>query len=270
MAFIHLNFFSKELKLNTDINIIIPTPTSDEYASKKDISYFQEGRRFQVLYLLHGTFGDYTEWCRQTSIERYAQKYKLAVVMPSCANSYYYDMYDGPQYLTYLTEELPRFLSQLFPFSTNRKDNFIAGLSMGGYGAWLAAISKPSLYAAAANLSGDPDLSNNLINSNPKEGPWPFSSIFENCNPDIFSLSENHLFIKLRNHLDQKTELPRLFHSIGIQDIYLIRTQKARERLTEMGVDITFENHPGIHDWDYWDLHIQRVLEWFHLRGTTV
>ena len=270
MAFIHLNYFSNELKTNTDINIIIPTPTSGEYMYGKDIGYFQEGKLFQVLYLLHGTYGDYSEWCRQTSIERYAQKYKLAVVMPSCANSYYYDMHDGPNYFTFLTEELPCYLSNLFPFSQKREDNFIAGLSMGGYGAWLAAISKPLLFAAAANLSGDPDLSNNLKNTIAKEGPWPFSSIFKDCDPEYFCSSENNLFNILQDQLDQKVELPRLFHSVGTEDNYFKRTQSALEKISDMGVEITCENFPGIHDWDYWDLHIQRVLDWFNLKGTTV
>ena len=270
MAFIHMNYYSNALKINTDLNIIIPTPTSDEFVNKKDTSYFEKDKLFQVLYLLHGTYGDYSEWCRLTSIERYAQKYKLAVIMPSCANSYYYDMFAGPQYFTFLTEELPSYLSRLFPISVNREDNFIAGLSMGGYGAWLAAIEKPFMYSAAANLSGDPDLTNNIQNAQNNDSAWPFPAIFKNCDPNSFCESEDNLFVKLQKQLDQKSKLPRLFQSIGSEDFLFERIQKSRQRIIEMGIEVTFETHPGIHEWGYWDSHIQRVLEWFQLKGTTV
>ena len=111
-----------------------------------------------MLYLLHGTYGDYSDWCHLTSIEKYAQNHKIMVVMPSVANSFYQDMVIGPKYLTFLTEELPQYIQMLFPASGRREDNFVAGLSMGGYGAWHVALAKPEQYAAAASLSGAPQL----------------------------------------------------------------------------------------------------------------
>ena len=115
MANIHCNYYSNALQLNTDINVVIPTPNSDELMNHKDTSYWREGAKYQVLYLLHGTYGDYSDWCHLTSIEKYAQNHKIMVVMPSVANSFYQDMVYGPAYLTFLTEELPEYLGRLFP-----------------------------------------------------------------------------------------------------------------------------------------------------------
>ena len=115
MANIHCNYYSDALKLNTDINVVIPTPNSDELMNNKDTSYWHPGAKYQVLYLLHGTYGDYSDWCHLTSIEKYAQNHKIMVVMPSVANSFYQDMVIGPKYLTFLTEELPQYIQMPSP-----------------------------------------------------------------------------------------------------------------------------------------------------------
>ena len=170
MANIHCNYYSNALQLNTDINVVIPTPNSDELMNHKDTSYWREGAKYQVLYLLHGTYGDYSDWCHLTSIEKYAQNHKIMVVMPSVANSFYQDMVYGPAYLTFLTEELPEYLGRLFPASTRREDSFVAGLSMGGYGALKCGLLAPETFSAVASLSGGVDAveiaSNNAIKGN--------------------------------------------------------------------------------------------------------
>ncbi|MBN1551319.1 tributyrin esterase [bacterium] len=270
MARIQMNYYSDSLKSNTNVNIILPTPTSDEFVNHKDIGYFRDGVCYQVLYLLHGTYGDDTEWCRLTSIERYVQRYKLAVIMPSCANSYYYDMFAGPKYFTFLTEELPLYLSRLFPISGRREDTFIAGLSMGGYGAWYIAVSKPGQYAAAANLSGDLDLLNHLKMDSAQKGPWPFQAIFEDFDPKAFCDSENNLMVKLKKQVASDACLPRLFHTVGTEDPLHKKTAKYKQTMVDLGIDVCFEECSGIHDWAFWDTNIQRALEWFQLKGTTV
>ena len=146
MAFIQLNYPSGALQQNTDVSIILPDPPGSAHVSP--------GQAYQTLYLLHGTYGDHSDWWRKTALERYAQEACLAVVMPSCGNAFYQDMVHGPKYKTFLLEELPAYLRSILPLSPRREDNFIAGLSMGGYGAMHLALSKPGQYAAAASLSG--------------------------------------------------------------------------------------------------------------------
>lgn len=269
MAFIHLNFFSSALQANTDVNICIPTPNSDELMNDKDTSYFKDDHMFQVLYLLHGAFGDYSDWARLTSIERYAQEYKIAVVMPSAANSFYTNMRYGVNYLTYLTDELPAFLNSLFPFSSRREDNFTAGLSMGGYGAWKVALTKPSHYAACASLSGALDI--DAVRTQAKQGeingPFNWNAI---NGDEPFAGSPDDLFALIQNHKAQNIQLPELFMSCGKEDFIYPVNELADERLRKLDVKYTYERHSGVHDWEYWDTHIQRVLEWLPLARTSV
>lgn len=89
-----------------------------------------------TLYLLHGLSDDHTIWLRRTSIERYVASMGLAVVMPAVHRSFYTDMDKGYRYWTFISEELPALARSFFPLSDKREDNFAAGLSMGGYGAF--------------------------------------------------------------------------------------------------------------------------------------
>ncbi|MDR2052635.1 MAG: hypothetical protein LBP80_04400 [Treponema sp.] len=147
MAFFECTFFSRVLAFDTNVCVYIPTPDADETTAGTD-RYFRKGVQFQTLYLLHGAFGDCTDWIRQTCIERYAWRRRLAVVMPSTYNSFYQNMYRGSEYLRYCSEELPDLVRSVFPLSPKREDTFAADLSMGGYGALRIAFERPDVFCA--------------------------------------------------------------------------------------------------------------------------
>ena len=137
MALLHVNFYSRTLERETQMDVILPE------AAKKLIG--MEGvatRQCKTLYLLHGMSDDQTIWQRRTSIERYAAAYGLAVVMPTTDLGWYTDMYRGDKYFAFITCELPAVCRDLFPMmSPRREDTYVAGLSMGGYGALKCALT---------------------------------------------------------------------------------------------------------------------------------
>src|SRR5215211_49897 len=146
-----VNFFSEALHMSSRMLVLIPQRTQAERMS---------GRRphYRTLYLLHGRTDDHTAWQRQTSIERYVEGLNLVVVMPAVHLSFYTDMAHGGKYWQFISEEVPTLVRELFSLSSDRKDNFVAGLSMGGYGAFKMALTHPDRFAAAASLSGAVDL----------------------------------------------------------------------------------------------------------------
>jgi S-formylglutathione hydrolase FrmB len=267
MALFQCSLFSTSLCFGTSFHVIIPSPDSDELMNKKDSSYFKKGVEFPVLYLLHGAYGDYTDWQRQTGIERYAQKHKIAVVMPSASNSFYQDMYRGSAYYTYLTEELPSFIERTFPVSTRREDTFVAGLSMGGYGALRLTLMCPEKYQACISLSGAVDLEQLMgaVNSGNVTGPFQWHNIFEH--PEGIRNTEADLFYLMERNQKQNRPIPDIFQSCGTEDFLYSINVAADKKMTDMGIRHTFETHPGVHDWDYWDLHIQRALDWLSLNN---
>ena len=266
MAFFHMNFFSPTLLVGTDVNVFIPTPDSGELSTGQDIGYFHDGVKYPVLYLLHGAYGDYSDWARLTGIERYAQAHKIAVVMPSADNSFYQDMYRGGKYLTYFTRELPDYIARLFPVSTKREDTFVAGLSMGGYGAVRVAFEMPERFGAAASLSGAIDLLAALgdAEKEPHRPPFYWDAIF--ADPGKVEGSDADLFALAQKRLAEGRKLPPIYQTVGTEDLIYPANLSAKKKLEELGLELTYAEHPGIHDWEFWDAHIRNVLDWLPIR----
>ena len=153
MAFVEINYFSKALNQTVSVNVILPeVKKQSPEAGAPDGTY-------KTLWLLHGLSRDRTVWMRRSNIERYADKYNLAVVMPEVGRSWYTDTCNGEKYFTFVTEELPAVCRSYFKgMSEKREDNLIAGNSMGGYGAVKAALHHPDKYFACASLSGSLDI----------------------------------------------------------------------------------------------------------------
>ena len=67
----------------------------------------QPNKKFKTLYLLHGIFGNYTDWVCGTRIQRWAQDHDLAVIMPSGENKFYVDNENLHEYYSqFIGEEL--------------------------------------------------------------------------------------------------------------------------------------------------------------------
>jgi S-formylglutathione hydrolase FrmB len=208
-----------------------------------------------VLYLLHGLSDDQTLWMRRSSIERYADGRNLAVVMPNGDRSFYSDLCDGSRYFAYLTEELPAVVESLLPVSRERAGRFIAGLSMGGWGALKAALNRPERYAAAAGLSSVCDL-NWLREGNP-------ALYAANFGPDYVPALPNDLFAAAEKVSSlPPEERPALFQYCGEGDFLWSDNLRFRDHLRSLGLEPHWEQGPGGHTWDNWDERIRHVLDW--------
>ena len=132
MALVHCHFFSQVLGQMCAMRVLLPEPgpAGDDTG---------EPVRYPTLYLLHGLSDDHTVWLRRTSLERYLEGRRLAVVLPAAQRSFYTDAVRGQRYWAFLSEELPRLARHFFPLSARPAENFVAGLSMGGYGAFKLA-----------------------------------------------------------------------------------------------------------------------------------
>ena len=134
MALIRIDHKPESLGVNTPLTMIVPEPVDTGGVPVCDRN---------VLYLLHGLSEDASAWQRYTMIEVFARMYGLVVVMPSAARTFYLDRPDGAKMFTYLTEELPAYLYDVFRIKPRRERTLIAGSSMGGYGAFKACRRFP-------------------------------------------------------------------------------------------------------------------------------
>ena len=258
MAFLECRFFSETLGLSVTANVLIPQKTSGQIGLRGSAD--AEGA--PVLYLLHGLSDDESIWMRRTSIERYATQYGLAVVMPNGGRSYYADMFRGGKYWTYISRELPAVMQSFFRFSPKREDTFAAGLSMGGYGAMKLALHCPDRFAAAASLSGALDPVH-LLELNITRAP-EFENIFGDMKQ--FRGSFNDLFAQAERCVREKRSLPKLFLTCGTEDGLYPDTVAFRDHLRKLGVDCTYDECKGVHEWGLWDRKIQEVIRWLPRR----
>jgi S-formylglutathione hydrolase FrmB len=116
------------------------------------VGWPKDGRRWPVLYLLHGCCDTYESWTRSTDVETLPQLRHVLVVMPEGgAVGFYSDWRDGPAWETFHLEELRALLERDYGAGTRRA---VAGLSMGGLGAMGYAARHRDLFGAAAAFSG--------------------------------------------------------------------------------------------------------------------
>lgn len=259
MALIHCDFYSDVLGLSSSMYVILPENTDTQIGMKNTTG----SSRHKTLYLLHGLSDDHTIWLRRTSIERYVSELGLAVVMPAANKSFYTDMVHGDQYWTYISEEIPAKARSFFNLSDKREDNFAAGLSMGGYGAFKLALAKPEAFSAATSLSGAVDIVS-LIETNDVISEEGWKLIFGNL--DELKGSNNDLF-----HLADKVAAsgkpaPKLYQWCGTEDFLYKDNLAFRDHAKKLGLDLTYEDSPGDHSWYYWDKKIQTFLEMLNLK----
>ncbi len=255
MALIRCDFFSDVLELSTSMTVILPQATSAQIGMTGVVG---TSRRHPTLYLLHGLSDDDTIWLRRTSIERYVAPLGLAVVMPQVHRSFYSDESHGGRYWTYLSQELPKIAQSFFPVADTRADTFVAGLSMGGYGALKWALRHPERFAAAASLSGALDVGSGFLEADLQDRIFAGRPV---------AGTPDDLFWLLEESARARTDLPALYVACGTEDELVGQSRRFAAAAQASGVPVTVSLGPGEHEWDYWDARIQDVLAWLPLPG---
>jgi putative tributyrin esterase len=265
MALFNSHFFSEVLGLSSSMYVIVPQKSIYQSGQSVSEGYGAESNnsnKYPVLYLLHGLSDDHTIWLRRTSVERYAEEMSLAVVMPEVHRSFYTDMTRGGRYWTFISEELPVIVRSFFPISAAREDNFVAGLSMGGYGAFRLGLGKPGNFAAAASFSGALDMAVRMKDKSLDSDEM--ENIFGD--PDSMAGSRNDLFYLASELKKSGAVIPRLYQWCGTEDFLYKDNLNFRDHVLKLGFDLTYEEGSGDHSWKYWDRQIQSVLEWLPLK----
>ena len=216
---------------------------------------------YKTLYLLHGLSGDHTNWLRKTSIERYANTYGIAVVMPSVGRSWYTDTACGEKYMTFVAEELPAVCRSYFTgMSDKREDNYIAGLSMGGYGALKIALTYPDSYCGCITLSGALDITRE---NRPRDlNEWRALFGYELQDFAELNGTKHDVYALVDKNHAAGLPFPKLYIWCGTEDGLIHNNHRLRDQLEKLGIDHLYEESEGDHSWKWWDLHIQDGLEY--------
>jgi len=256
MAFFEMHYHSDALGMGVTVNVILP----EKAKTLIGMAANSEGE-YKTLYLFHGLSDDHSIWMRRTSIERYAAEYGIAVVMPSVGRSWYTDTAYGGAYYTFVTKELPAVCRSYFRFmSQKREDTLVAGLSMGGYGALKAALSRPDLFGGCASLSGALDICSFQRPKDDREWHGIFGDKYT-CAEDLAG-TEHDVFALAQKLAQADKPFPKTYLWCGDSDFLLEHSKRFTAHLSSLGIPHLYEQSEGDHSWRWWDLHIQDALNY--------
>ena len=232
----------------------------------------EEGKPYKTLYLLHGIIGNQTDWLYGTRIQRWAETYDLAVVMPAGENGFYLDQpWNCRMYGEFIGQELVKFTRRTFPLSHRREDTYIGGLSMGGFGAMRNGLKYSDVFGAIISLSGAFILDDTLLvkTENPRY-PSETEEFKHSCfGPDleraIHSDSNPEYLIRELKKIGKM--IPDIYMACGNRDGLLEKNQRLADLLDREEIEYTFEVGEGSHEWDFWDCYLKRALDWLPLEG---
>lgn len=250
--------------MHTQVTLVFPE-RPDEFDRP---TYCSEPK---LCYLLHGASGNASDWVNYVNTAYYANKYNFIFVIPEVQLSMYSNMRYGLDYFDYAAKELPELMLNEFNLPKSRRNTFICGLSMGGYGAGKIGLSFPGHYSGIGIFSGLVDINNQLERCRRKEKMPPqfderhWTGVFGD---DFKSSKMDDLFFLGRKAAKLKQK-PDLIQTCGTQDILFDMNNRFAASLDEDG----YSNHLYLtwreaHTWQFWDRSLELALRFF--RGEKV
>lgn len=266
MAFFQVNFFSKSLKRQVPFTAFVPVDTL-EIPGQESV----ERGPIKSLYLLHGYAGNHMDWGLGAKIQELSLIHNIAVFMPSGENNFYLDDSDkGELHAEFIGNELVQFTRKTFPISSNREDTFIGGLSMGGFGALRNGLKYFQHFSKIIALSSA--LITRNIAGIPKDYKDPIADynyyrrVFGDLNELLGSDKDPEaLILNLKKDTaenPEKTVIPNIYMACGTEDFLLKENRAYHEFLKHEGVEHTYIEAPGVHDWKFWNEYIEKAMKW--------
>ena len=208
--------------------------------------YKTSGRKYPVLYLLHGMGGDHNDWSNYGSLNlstrnaiNDGQVGQLIIVMPKAYSSFYVDDFDKEhQYESFFLKELMPHIESTYPVLTGKKNTAIAGLSMGGYGASYYAFNYPEKFCLCYSMSG------------------AVEGLGIDQVPSVQEIFEDHGYSS-----SNFSSLPKYYMDCGKSDP-LVHSANVNTYtyLTSINFPVTYRETDGAHDWVFWAAAYKRLL----------
>jgi S-formylglutathione hydrolase FrmB len=220
-------------------------------------SNYAQGKDFPTVYLLHGAFGNYTNWIKKVpALQNEADAYKMLIVCPDGAvNSWYFDSPIDSTYKfeTHVSTEVPKYIDEHYKTKKGRKYRAITGLSMGGHGAMFIAFRHAETFGACGSMSGA------LMVSAITKGYGLSKSIGD--------FSETNEYYKKWSVLNVIETKPKdslaIIIDCGVDDFIYGMSKATHEKLDSLKITHDFIQRPGKHDWNYWGNAVQYQLLFF-------
>lgn len=214
--------------------------------------------RYPVLFLLHGLWGDFANWTDRNEPGAFLTN-GLIVVTPEGGNGWYVDSATEPgdRYESYLVRELVPEIDSKFRTRADRESRFVAGLSMGGYGALKFGLKHPDLFGIVGSFSGvlDAPLRTQTLQGLQASLRTAFGDY------DSAVRAENDLFALAAAVPDARRKaLPFIYLDCGVDDVFLGSSREFSKLLADRKIAHEFRQLPGGHSWLYWNVQVREFI----------
>lgn len=254
---------SRSLKsgiLGKDVNYSVYLPAD----------YDTSDRKYPVLYLLHGSGGDETNWVQPGEVKRIAdgliesgEATPIIIVMPDGQESWYLNDYSGRnRYEDMFVEELIPHVEAQYRARPGKSYRAIAGLSMGGYGSLLYALHHPDLFAASAALSAAVFTDEDLTSMKYKR----FALFSKLCGEDVSKgivndhWKKNSVLHLVEGMPDGQKRKVKFYIDCGDDDFLYKGNSALHVLMRDKGVTHQYRVRDGGHSWEYWRTGLADVL----------
>ncbi len=247
MSVMNVNLFAKSLGHNMDVTVVLPD----------DI---KAGEKLPCVWLYHGGSGDHTEWLYHTPLVDYVNDRHFAAVVPGVHESCFIDMNIGNRYGSYVAKELPETIWSMFAcISDKREDNFVSGLSNGGYGCLHSALMVPEYYAKVGAFSAGDKADSDFVNDGSGKALARIR-LFGDGDLHHTPYGLTHLADELiRKNVDK----PIIYHACGGKDPWLDKNHIVRDYfISHTEYEYTYDEIEEYgHEWPFWDIELRKFLD---------
>lgn len=223
---------------------------------------------YPVIYLLHGLYGDYTNWVNSGHAKSVADELiasgelvPAVIIMPNAGDndvhSYqngYFNVQDWPYEDFFFDEFLPE-VERKYHCGGEKGLRAVIGLSMGGGGAIVYAQRHPRLFSSAYGMSAWLDNESDQVNTPTQEG----------SKLRLTALSvRDHSALRFLDKADPSTlDALRTVHwflDCGDDDFLLQLTLDLHMKMRKAGVKSELRVRDGGHTWEYWHSALPTAL----------
>ena len=245
----------KSLQRRTSISVILP---ADNIHFLNDTEEIVE-KPYKTLYLLHGLYGSDDIFLANTSIQKFAEDNGLAIVIPCGENSFYLNNEASHElYADYVGQELLDITRNIFPLSDKREDTFIAGFSMGGYGAIRNGLKYNKNFSKIGMISAaliTEDIVNFTSDNNVLRSREFYESVFGNLD-EVKNSDKDPKYL-----IETVDNIPDIYMACGVDDFLFERNADFYKFLKSKNIDATFVGSDGEHTWEFCDEFIKKFIK---------
>lgn len=213
--------------------------------------YHTSGLRYPVLYLLHGYGGGHRNWLERTNLLAHTSRLPLIVVLPDAGNSFYVNSVARPEerFEDYIAKDVPAFIDRHFRTLTFREARYVAGLSMGGYGALKLGLKYPARFSLVGSFSGAPLAARDTT----------YPSLVGIFGPvGSASRAENDLLALVRDV--RASDPPYFYVDSGSADALLPSNRVFVSAMSARPLPYEYHEVPGAHNWEFWNRRLPVFL----------